>query len=511
VVDHLYVRSRVSRLAVSFLAGLAIVTATPPAAHAAAPELPTFGATVSVKSPARHVGTVLRFPRSRIALTQRSHGRLIVSAAGRRRTLRVRARRALRLRVTVDRLARRVTAAIGPRGVRLRSAVRAGDRIVAGRHVALVSVDPVRPPRAAPTPIERPSVHPVAPATPTPKPTATPTPTPRPTATPSPTATPTASPTPMPTGDVPVARRPPLFAASSVWRQRLADDAELDPASDTLVKTLRDTVAQTQAWIGWRGTTPLYVVPASQPTVPVMLDNPTLWWRAPLQQAFTAVPIPANAIPAEGNDGHLTVWQPSTNKLWELFRARRLDDGWHAAWGGAMKNTSASPGYYNAESWPGLSDDHWGATATSLPVIAGTMLIDELNAGTIPHALALNIPWAKPNVYSWPAQRTDGRSTDPNAIPEGAHFRLDPQLDISKLNLPPVVRMMATAAQRYGIIVRDQTGSAVGFFAENTTQFGLNPYTATDGMYGGTPANVLLRSFPWESLKLVKMDLRTMP
>ena len=56
-------------------------------------------------------------------------------------------------------------------------------------------------------------------------------------------------------------------------------------------------------------------------------------------------------------------------------------------------------------------------------------MIDELKAGVIPHALALNIPWAKPNVYSWPAQRTDGRSTDPNAIPEGARFRLDPTVD----------------------------------------------------------------------------------
>ena len=99
-------------------------------------------------------------------------------------------------------------------------------------------------------------------------------------------------------------------------------------------------------------------------------------------------------------------------------------------------------------------------------------MIDELKAGVIPHALAINIPWAKPNTYSWPAQRTDGRSTDANAIPEGARFRLDPNLDIDALNLPPMTRMMAKAAQRYGMIVRDQTGHAISFFAEKPRRAG---------------------------------------
>ena len=73
-------------------------------------------------------------------------------------------------------------------------------------------------------------------------------------------------------------------------------------------------------------------------------------------------------------------------------------------------------------------------------MIAGTMMISELKAGVIPHALAMNIPWAKPKTYSWPAQRTDGASTDPNAIPEGARFRLDPKLDVDALNLPPMTQ-----------------------------------------------------------------------
>ena len=181
----------------------------------------------------------------------------------------------------------------------------------------------------------------------------------------------------------------------------------------------------------------------------------------------------------------MTVWQPSTDRLWEFFKARKLADGWHANFGGAMSSVSRSPGYFTDDSWPGLSQTWWGATATSLPVIAGTMMICELRAGVIPHALALNIPWALPTVYSWPAQRTDGTSTDPNAIPEGARFRLDPTLDIDALNLPPMTRMMAKAVQRYGMIVRDQTGHAISFFAENPSQFGTDPYPGPTGFYGG--------------------------
>jgi hypothetical protein len=296
-----------------------------------------------------------------------------------------------------------------------------------------------------------------------------------------------------------------LFAADSVWNKRLASNAALDPAGAALVKTLRDTVAQTEAWIGSGGTTTLYVVPADQPTVRVQLDTGT--WGATLQQALQAVPIPPHAVPGLGNDAHMTIYQPSTDRLWEFFATKKLADGWHASWGGAMTRASRSPGYYDADSWPGLSGTHWGATATGLPIIAGTIMLDELRTGVIPHALALDIPWSKAKTYSWPAHQTDGKSTAPDAIPEGARFRLDPTLDLSTLNLPPVTRMIAEAAQRYGMIVRDQTGQAVGLFAENWTQYGTNPYSGPNGIYGGQQANVLLRSFPWDRLQLIKMQI----
>jgi hypothetical protein len=318
--------------------------------------------------------------------------------------------------------------------------------------------------------------------------------------------------TPVVAPPAPVAAR--LFAPDSVWNAPLPANAPLDPTNAVLVRTLRNTVAQNTAagsgpWIGTAGTSSLYTVPPEQSTVRVKLDAGA--WDVRLQQALEAVPIPPAATPAGGPDGHMTIWQPSTDRLWEFHRAHKAADGWHASYGGAMQNVSRSSGYFDTSSWPGLSQPSWGATATSLPVIAGTMMIDELRAGVIPHALAMNIPWAKPRIYSWPAQRTDGRSTDPNAIPEGARFRLDPTLDIAKLNLPPMTRMMAVAAQRYGMIVRDQTGHAISFFAENPLASGVNPYTTAGGFFGGPSPGAVINAFPWDHVQLVKMDLRTLP
>ena len=131
------------------------------------------------------------------------------------------------------------------------------------------------------------------------------------------------------------------------------------------------------------------------------------------------------------------------------------------------------------------------------------MLIDELRKGRIDHALAINLPAPRAGVFAWPAQRTDG--TGPlDALPEGARLRLDPTLDVSALKLPKLTRMMALAAQRYGLVVRDQTGHGFSFFAENPSQFPGKPYERY--LRGRTPQQ-LLAKFPWDRLQVLEMKL----
>lgn len=342
--------------------------------------------------------------------------------------------------------------------------------------------------------------------------------TPAPVSAPAVAFEPTGAPGPPPAGTSPL---PPetaaarLFAPDSVWNQALATDAPLDPSTGSRMAAFQAEIRREIStgigpWIAETSySTPLYTVPADQPRVSVKLDTGA--WGARLQQALDqGVPIPPSATPAAGTDGHMTIYQPSTDTLWELWRAVRQSDGWHASWGGAMQQVSQSPGYYTNTSWPGLQPSqgwNWGATATSLPVIAGTIMIDELRRGEIGHALALDIPNPCAQTFSWPAQRSDGGLTTPDCMPEGARLRLDPSIDLSKLDLPPITRILAQAAQRYGMIVRDGTGRATGFYAEDPTPTGSNPYAGPDGFYGGLKPWKFLPQFPWDRLQLLKLSL----
>lgn len=303
-------------------------------------------------------------------------------------------------------------------------------------------------------------------------------------------------------GRATVDQRTRVFSPGSVWNARLGSGASLDPASDRLVGTLNGLVADTAArrtgpWINTNEySTPIYTVPANQATVHVTLDNDD----PELQAAFHAVPIPPKAQPAAGTDHHMVVYQPSRDRMWEFWLAERRPGGWHARWGGAIQRVSQNPGYFTADAWPGAKS-HWGATASSLPLLAGLIRTSEARAGKINHALALNLPQIRAGQYTYPAQRTDGNATGPSTIPEGAHFRLDPRLNLKALHLPPLTKAIAQAAQTYGVIVRDKSGT-VTFEGEDPTPTGRDPWTQI--LQGQFPSQQL-QDFPWEHLQLLRM------
>lgn len=305
--------------------------------------------------------------------------------------------------------------------------------------------------------------------------------------------------------------RPParLFDARSFWNAPLSG-VSVDPSSPALVQSLvaevqRETQTRVGPWIATStSSTPLYRVGASQPRVRVHLDAQGTPGEAALQRAFAAVPIPQHAKPAPGQDRHMTVWQPSTDRLWEFWQARRASDGWHASWGGAIRRVSRSPGYYTASAWPGARRN-WGATASSLPVIGGTMTMQELRRGSIHHALALALPAPRAAAFAWPAQRTDGTG-DVTALPEGARLRLSPTVDVRSLHLPRLARMIAEAAQRYGLVVRDQTHKGISLFAEDPQGRQTTPYGR---LFAGRSPLELLANFPWDRLEVLRMHLCT--
>ena len=281
------------------------------------------------------------------------------------------------------------------------------------------------------------------------------------------------------------------FGRTSVWNRRLPRNARLDPASRRLSRALADQVRREAAvgtgpWINTtRWSVPVYTVGADVATVRVQLDND----KPQLQRDFEAVPIPRSAVSSNDTDQALAIYQPATDTYWDFYRMHRKADGWHATYGGKMRNASSNPGHFP---YP------YGASASGLPLLAGLMTIRELKSLKIDHALALAVPTVAADVITWPAQRSDGRTFGPRGIPEGTHFRIDPSLDVTKLGLSPIALAMARAAQRYGIIVRDGA-SNVTFYAEDPTTTGGNPYPA---LFGGYPDDAL-RGFPWGRLQVV--------
>jgi hypothetical protein len=302
------------------------------------------------------------------------------------------------------------------------------------------------------------------------------------------------------TGDLPAGQWPGNpFSPTSFWNTPLAATAPLDANSQAYVNEL---VRQVNSYGPWMNTTsystPVYVVPADEPVQHVTLDE----YGPDLQAAFDAVPIPCDAKAAAGSDEQMVVWQPSTDKMWEFWNMHQGSDGWHASWGGEMDHVSTNPGYFDPAS--GENPD-WGATATGLPLLGGLITAADLQRGYINHALAISLVETEPSYWSWPAQRTDGGdfTTGITAIPEGTRFRLDPLLNIASLNLPPIDRMLAQAAQTYGMVVRDKAGAVV-FYGQDPINLTANPWPTA---FGNQYPNNVLAQFPWSHLQALQTQL----
>ena len=303
------------------------------------------------------------------------------------------------------------------------------------------------------------------------------------------------------------------FAADSVWNLRLRSDVPLAANSPGYVSALTQSVATQGAWLNTTSCgMPEYWADANTPTVAVTLNHPSYEDPA-LIRAWSAVPMPATAQPANCSDKNFAVLQQQPNgtiKEWEFWKASQAADGsWSAEWGGAMNNVLTDRGIASPLEWTDpsaptasarKSSNGWNVTASSISMLAGVITNADLASGHINHAIAMAIPTPASGKWFWPAQRSDGSSTNPNALPEGAHLRLNPSLDLASLHLDPLMQMIAEAAQKYGIIVRDATYSSNVFYAEQPLPGQTSPVNA---LLGGQSVSAALASFPWSQLQVL--------
>lgn len=290
-----------------------------------------------------------------------------------------------------------------------------------------------------------------------------------------------------------------LFGTTSFWKQPV-HRAPVSPDSRSYVSELAEQVASRYGGIAafnvQRYNTAYYTAAATEKRYDVAFQDCQKKGYTPRGLTgpggqFSAVPIPPDVVPSAGTDASLSIYQPSTDTLWSFWKFSRQGNGFQACWGGRLENVSSSMGIFSGS---------FGVSAAGVAFEGGTIGIKDAQAGVIPHALVVHVPnlagWRD---ISWPAVRSDGNGN--GSIPMGTRFRLDPTVNVATLKLHPLARMVAKAAQDYGLIVTDTAGSVAVLTesgVETKRRTGADPWTA---LMNGTPSYNVMKGFPWDRLQ----------
>ncbi|MBU1803116.1 hypothetical protein [Nocardioides sp.] len=255
-----------------------------------------------------------------------------------------------------------------------------------------------------------------------------------PSATASPTDAPSAEPTTVPgagvTGVTENARLLPqesVFSVLSPWNT-LATGRGIHPRSEGLLEQAKIKVGvdlngnparevvdegayiNTRAWTG-----------------PVVADgDPTIVRCRQVQcgdgTEDITLTIPDDVDPDPRYDGWYTVFDTDDQKAYDLWRARREDDG--------------SISYQFMRQWdlngPGFQKPYVvSARGSGLPLFGGLIRSGELERGEVNHALAISVPGAAAGSFIQPASSTDGNGPV-NSLPEGARIFLKSDFQLQR-------------------------------------------------------------------------------
>ena len=244
------------------------------------------------------------------------------------------------------------------------------------------------------------------------------------------------------------------FSADSYWNKPLPPNAPVDSNSDLYIAYAKDqNVSDSYLGLtGAPGANQSYAAP--------------IVWSTGSDPLYTIVPgqygrpvnvrIPLGAQPQTGSDGALWVVDRTTDLLVQLWQASFNGSNWSAASTSQYRISSNGLHRKAAGSDSPENDGHRG-----IPPNVQMIRLDEVRAGAIEHRLACywhatgrpdsSTPW-----YYWPMVGYE--SNKGGITPEGLVIRIKPGVDLSQKSLSPVAAIIATALQRYGCIIGDNSG-----------------------------------------------------
>lgn len=276
---------------------------------------------------------------------------------------------------------------------------------------------------------------------------------------------------------------PTPFASNSPWRQAVPAGPAIDPDSAAMIAAVARPPALHANLAEFA--IPIYAVDADTPTHAVACT--AAWGICPF--AGWPVPIPEGAAPHSGSDGAMVTVSESTGTSFEFWRAVAGDGQWSASWG-AVNSLHGS-------GWGGES------TGSGASRLGGVIRVSEIKAGVIPHALALQTSNAC-TTFRAPALKSDGTSTRPDCIPEGAQLQLDPDLDLAELSLSRGELAVATAMQRYGGYVMDVAATPLSVSFELDTTAPPRSVGETYRTAGFRWDYDAMEQIPWDKLRVLK-------
>jgi hypothetical protein len=125
------------------------------------------------------------------------------------------------------------------------------------------------------------------------------------------------------------------------------------------------------------GDFPHYFTKSGDPDVTIDLTLP--YGSSNLQDA--SVPMPTDAVPAPGTDGHLTILNASNGNEYDYYEFPQSES--------ITAGETIDVGFGNMVNY--ITGTGWGGTTTAAgaALLGGLVTIDEFNSGVIHHALAV--------------------------------------------------------------------------------------------------------------------------
>jgi hypothetical protein len=198
------------------------------------------------------------------------------------------------------------------------------------------------------------------------------------------------------------------------------------------------------------GDFPHYFTKSGDPDVTIDLTLP--YGSSNLQDA--SVPMPTDAVPAPGTDGHLTILNASNGNEYDYYEFPQSES--------ITAGETIDVGFGNMVNY--ITGTGWGGTTTAAgaALLGGLVTIDEFNSGVIHHALAV-APGCNNGAGSvYPATSTASftcPSSTGAGIPHGSRIWSDlTDTEVDALGLDTISTMILKALHAYGGFATDTNG-----------------------------------------------------